>query len=60
VRYCPTEQKADVFTKPLQGALFKCFQRVIVMGLDHISDLWHANSLETEECVEFWQDLSKT
>jgi len=34
--YCPTEQMiANFFTKPLQGALFKCFKHII-MGWEHI------------------------
>ena len=39
VLYCPTQEMlADFFTKPLQGALFNRFRRVL-MGYDHISSL---------------------
>jgi len=52
IRYCPTEQMlADFFTKPLQGALFIRFKRVI-MGLDHISVLTGENLVPSEERVE--------
>ena len=39
ILYCPTERMlVDYFTKPLQGALFRKFRRVI-MGYDPISIL---------------------
>jgi len=51
IKYCPTEQMlANLFTKPLPGALFKRFKRVI-MGLDHILALTDLNPLPSEEHV---------
>jgi hypothetical protein len=39
--YCPTSKMlADLFTKPLQGALFRKFRNVI-LGYNHISFLHH-------------------
>ena len=52
IRYCPTEQMlADFLTKPLQGALFLKFKRVL-MGLAHVDTLSFAPSRTTEERVE--------
>jgi len=52
IKYCPTQQMlANFFMKPLQGALFKRFKRVI-MGLDHISALADKNLVPSEEHVE--------
>ena len=50
--YCPTEQMlADFFTKPLQGALFNKFKRVL-MGQAHIDTLSLSPPAPTEERVE--------
>jgi hypothetical protein len=40
IQYCPAEQMlADIFTKPLQGALFQQFKRIF-MGFDNIDTLY--------------------
>ena len=52
IQYCPNEQMlADFFTKPLQGALFLKFKRVL-MGLAHVDTLSFTPSTTTEERVE--------
>ena len=52
IQYCPTEQMlADFLTKPLQGALFLKFKRVL-MGLAHVDTLSFTPSTTTEERVE--------
>ena len=49
--YCPTEEMlADFFTKPLQGALFQKFRRVL-MGHAHVNTLSLSSSTPTEERV---------
>ena len=57
--YCPTQEMlADFFTKPLQGALFNRFRRVL-MGYEHISSL-HLGSKEQsnlKECVVISNEL---
>ena len=53
VSYCPTQEiLADFFTKPLQGALFNCFRRVL-MGYDHINSLRNNDKKRSKlkECV---------
>jgi hypothetical protein len=48
VEYCPTEEMlADIFTKPLQGALFRKFRdRLLNINQDNI------RSTPSQECVE--------
>lgn len=49
VRYCPTEKMvADLFTKPLQGNLFRKF-RDIILGYKHISELEKMNKKSSSE-----------
>jgi hypothetical protein len=52
IAYCPTEQMlADFLTKPLQGALFQKFKRVM-MGYVHINTLSDPPLVPIEERVE--------
>ena len=47
--HCPTEEMlADFFTKPLQGALFKKFKRVL-MGHAHIGTLKQNTSSTSDQ-----------
>ena len=51
IQYCPTaEMLADFFTKPLQGALFNKFQKVL-MGWEHINTLKSLSEYELKELV---------
>ena len=51
IQYCPTaEMLADFFTKPLQGALFTKFRKVL-MGWEHINTLKKPSEYDLKERV---------
>jgi hypothetical protein len=57
VVYCPTEQMlADLFTKPLQGNLFRKL-KAVVMGHEHVDTLKEIPSAAPQERVEESADL---
>jgi hypothetical protein len=51
VWHCPTlKMIGDLFTKPLQGSLFRQF-RDIILGYDHADSLYDDSSTQDEERV---------
>ena len=58
IQYCPTaEMLAGFFTKPLQGALFNKFRKVLI-GWEHINTLKSPSENELKECVGISNDYN--